>query len=84
MVQRRLPQSNGGARATSEVSESAFTFLTRGCAAESPARSAGAVADQRGDKTITIWRFSIRGICSTLEVGSISVRIRSKTRAPIS
>jgi hypothetical protein len=38
----------------------------------------------RGDRTITIWRFSIRGICSTLEVVSISDRIRSSTRTPMS
>jgi hypothetical protein len=37
-----------------------------------------------GDRTITIWRFSIRGICSTLDVVSISDRIRSSTRTPMS
>ena len=47
-------------------------------AAERPATA------YRGDSTITIWRFSIRGICSTLEVVSISDRIRSSTRTPIS
>ena len=39
---------------------------------------------QRGESTITIWRFSIRGICSTLVMPSSSERIRSSTRTPIS
>ena len=42
------------------------------------------MSSYRGDNTITIWRFSMRGICSTFEVVSISARIRSSTRTPIS
>ena len=37
-----------------------------------------------GDSTITICRFSNRGICSTLVLTSISARIRSSTRTPMS
>ena len=44
----------------------------------------GSRVTYRGDSTITIWRFSIRGICSTFDVVSISARIRSNTRTPIS
>jgi hypothetical protein len=54
MVRRRWPQSNSGVRVMIEVSELVHAILTRVRAATPPARSAGEVASQRGDKTITI------------------------------
>ncbi len=52
-------------------------------AARPPIR-AGDTSDQRGVSTMIIWRFSIRGICSTLVCASRSARIRSSTFTPSS